>query len=110
MSTVISPIVDKLGNVWTRFITDYTQVLRSYKSEDYVSFARVVDSCLKAGLTANELADEFKVSTSTISRWRSGKTTPMELVRKEIVTRLADMITEKSTVSDLHESKIPVTM
>lgn len=59
------------------------------------SFAAAIEGCLAAGLTATELADEFKVNTSTISRWQSGRSVPGLFVRQGVSRRLVAMLQEK---------------
>lgn len=59
------------------------------------SFAAAVEGCLAGGITATELADEFKVNTSTISRWQSGRSVPGLFVRQVVSRRLVAMLHRK---------------
>jgi hypothetical protein len=81
-----------LWDLRTKFLTESASVMRQYDPKDESSFAAIVSSCLAAGLKPMALADEFKVSSATISRWQSGKSIPAELVRGVVVNRLIDLL------------------
>lgn len=52
-------------------------------------FATIVNACLGLfGMSQRELADEFEVAESTLSRWANGVTSPHPGVRKLVVTSI----------------------
>ena len=52
---------------WRQIVTQ----LEEYREEDKAAFSTIVAVCNQHGLTQGKLADEFRVSTATISRWPS---------------------------------------
>lgn len=59
-------------------------------------FMAAVRQAIVAGIAATELADKFKVSTSTIGRWQSGRSVPVPHVRQVVSERLAAMISRRA--------------
>ena len=100
---------------------EYATLLSDYNPTDKAAFAGIIEGCTRHGLTQAELADEFKVSPATISRWCRSKSIPPEYVRGVIVERVAKLLKLKADeleqkVSQLKEtpsvgeqSNIPVT-
>ena len=66
--------------------------LADYREEDRATFPTIVTACLLHGLTQGKLADEFRVSTATISRWAKGKSMPPAYSRGNIVSRIRQLI------------------
>ncbi len=64
-----------------------------------IPLGTIIEDCLTAGITATEIADEFKVNTHTVGRWRSGRSVPMPFVCQVISKRLAKMLLAKSECS-----------
>ncbi|MEQ1754683.1 MAG: hypothetical protein ABL973_11180 [Micropepsaceae bacterium] len=67
-------------------------VLDKYDSDSEEDFSAVVDCVLNGRFQPTELADEFRVSLGTISRWRAGKSAPITYARGVIVGRIREML------------------
>lgn len=65
-------------------------LLEALDPHDAEGFSHLVAICLRAGLSRNELADEFQVSHTSISRWAAGKSVPTHFARRGIIGCLAD--------------------
>jgi hypothetical protein len=59
-------------------------------------FSSKVQECIDAGISNQELADEFKVSMSTIDRWKERKSYPVESVRTVIIRRMDSLLAGRS--------------
>jgi ribosome-binding protein aMBF1 (putative translation factor) len=74
-------------------ISDLIAKLRAgYDSEDRDAFQLVVKAATGYGVTPTELADEFAVSTATISRWSRGSVVPSVFVRRHALERLEKLL------------------
>lgn len=70
--------------------TDLQNMCVSWKADDIVGFTRIVRTTLDIlGLYQRELAAEFEVSESTVSRWASGTSCPTPRMRKLIVAAIS---------------------
>jgi hypothetical protein len=74
-------------------ISDLIAKLRAgYSPEDRDAFQHVVRAATEYGVTPTELADEFAVSTATISRWSRGSVVPSVFVRRHALERLEKLL------------------
>ncbi len=76
-------------------LREFSEQLAAYEEDDKEGFAAVVFACLSRGITQTQLADEFRVSAATISRWASGKSVPPAYSRGNIVTRIRRLILDE---------------
>ncbi len=61
--------------------------------EDFVAAVRVCSEFLN--FSTQDLAIEFAVTPSTISRWKNGKNMPIHLARKAVLMRVAAAVSER---------------
>ena len=71
-----------------------------FESDDEEAFTQILRHCVAAGVTQVRLADEFKVSPGTISRWQAGKSMPAQLVRAVIIQRAVSLLRERAAALD----------
>lgn len=81
---------------WRQIVTQ----LEEYREEDKATFSTIVALCNQHGLTQGKLADEFRVSTATISRWARGKSMPPAYSRGTIVSRIRRLILSEIEASE----------
>jgi hypothetical protein len=72
--------------------------LESYDEQSEDDFADVIDSVIDHRFSPGELAAEFKVSVSTVSRWKDGKSCPPAYARRVIVDRVREMLVASISV------------
>lgn len=82
--------IERLEKQMTELVKD---ALRSYDPEDRESFRKVLGMALATGqINQGALAEEFKVSAATMSRWLSGRTAPMPGFREAVVKRVSKLL------------------
>ncbi len=65
-------------------------------TSEQTPFMDAVRMAIEAGVSATELAEEFKVNTATIGRWRSGRSVPGPFVRQVVSERIAAMVSRRA--------------
>jgi len=70
----------------------FADVLDSYDENSEDDFADIVKAAIENRFSPGELALKFKVSASTISRWKEGRSCPHPYARKVIVGEIKNMI------------------
>ena len=94
------PLVPMLEKKSDEFNQEIHQLLKQYDPSDGVdSFSQIIDFVLTNGIRQVELADQFEVNESTISRWRSGKSQPRKMVRRVVVDEIAEMFLNRRSSS-----------
>ena len=67
-------------------------VLDSYDENSEEDFSDIIRVTIESRFSPNELSSKFKVSISTISRWKDRKSCPPSYARKIIVHEIKEMI------------------
>jgi hypothetical protein len=86
------PFQNKLLGARVQGLKLLADALESYDEESEEDFADVIDSVIDHRFSPSELAAEFKVSISTISRWKDRKSCPPAYARRVIVARIREML------------------
>jgi Trp operon repressor len=68
------------------------RVLERYNADDERDFAMVIAAVLRQRFSGRELAETFKVSPGTISRWAAGLSCPPSHVRATYVAMIRDLL------------------
>lgn len=92
---VQTPLGQRLAMSERDRLREFADQLATYEEDDKEGFAAVVFACLSRGITQTQLADEFRVSAATISRWAAGKSVPPAYSRGNIVTRIRRLILDE---------------
>lgn len=82
-------------------------VLDGYDEKSEDDFANVIRVVIESRFNPSELAAKFKVSISTISRWKDRKSCPPSYARKVIVSEIKSMIVSSFTEKSAHLHLIP---
>jgi DNA-binding transcriptional regulator YiaG len=56
-------------------------------------FQALINAATAYGVTPTQLAEEFAVSTATISRWGRGAVVPSVFVRRNAIARITELLT-----------------
>jgi len=89
---IVSPFAKELASAELESLRRLAAVLDRFDASRERDFAMVISAVLKSRFTQRELADAFKVSVGTISRWSAGISCPPSFVRGVIVATLRDML------------------
>ena len=95
-----SPLGQRLAESELDYSRQFVAQLEEYREEDKAAFSTIVAACLRHGLTQGKLADEFRVSTATISRWATGKSMPPAYSRGNIISRIRRLILSEIETSE----------
>lgn len=87
-----STFFEKLQNAEVRSLKLLADALDSYDQESDEDFSHIIGSVIRNHFNPSELAQEFKVSVSTISRWKDRRSCPPAYVRRVIVERIREML------------------
>jgi len=69
-------------------------VLDGFDENSEDDFSDIIRVVIESRFSPSELASKFKVSVSTISRWKDRKSCPPAYARKVIVQEIKDMIVQ----------------
>lgn len=75
------------------------RLLDTYDATDAEGFSAIIEWCINMGLRPADLADEFMVSESTVSRWRHGRNLPVVYVRGTVVSRIRAMLASSELIA-----------
>lgn len=70
----------------------FADILDSYDENSENDFAEIIKAAIESRFSAGELALKFRVSVSTVSRWKDGRSCPPPYARKAIVLEIKDMV------------------
>jgi len=87
-----STFIEKLQNAEVKSLKLLADALESYDENSDEDFSHIIGSVIRNHFNPNELSQEFKVSVSTISRWKDRRSCPPAYARKVIVERIREMI------------------
>lgn len=75
-------------------LSNLKQLCSEWKDSDE-DFAKIVESaCTNLGMNRRDLAVEFEVAESTVSRWANGVTCPLPRMQKLIVTYILKRVSK----------------
>jgi hypothetical protein len=89
---ISSPFAKDLAAAELESLRRLAGVLERFDAKRERDFAMVIASVLRSRFTQRELAETFKVSVGTISRWAAGVSAPPSYARGVIVSTLRDML------------------
>ncbi len=69
--------------------------LKSYQGEYKSAFAPALNEALAFGFQKSDLAEEFRVSPSTVTRWIDGEACPPKRTRAAIIAKTAALLEAK---------------
>lgn len=75
-----------------RLAGKFGEAVSQYDVMDKKGFAAFVRSAEDVGVRRSDIAEELKVSASTVSRWASGKAVPATFARGVIVERIGKLV------------------
>jgi len=88
----LSTFIEKLQNAELKSLKLLADALESYDENSDEDFSHIIGSVIRNNFNPNELSQEFKVSVSTISRWKDRRSCPPAYARKVIVERIREML------------------
>lgn len=88
-----SPFAKELATAELESLRRLASVLERFDPKRESDFSMVVAAVLRIRFSQRELADKFKVSPGTISRWAAGASAPPSYARGVIVAQLRDVLT-----------------
>jgi DNA-binding transcriptional regulator YiaG len=82
----------KLNEAEAKGLKLLADALESYDEQSEEDFADVIDAVIRNRFSPTEISNEFKVSVSTVSRWKDRRSCPPAYARRVIVDKLREML------------------
>jgi DNA-binding transcriptional regulator YiaG len=89
---VQTPFGEELARFEIDHVSRLIERLRQYDPQDKPGFAGVIAAAMRYGPSQNAIAEEFRVSPATISRWANGRSVPAAHSRGVIVEAICNML------------------